>query len=524
MSENSSSKKTAGQRRAEMLEQIIAAKEVEFFLDERGAAYAYAPCGDHCEVISLKAGFGGWIRQQFYLQGRHVVSDRELKELLNGLDAAARYGGQKKVVRLHNRVAAHGDAIYVDLSDERWRAVKITKDGWSIESDYPVRFKRHIHQAPQVEPVEAKPGAFKQLWRCFPNMANEDYRILLEVFTVTAAIPGFPHPGLEILGTQGSGKSTLEKALRMLVDPSITQVTALPINLEEMVLQLYQNYMPVFDNVSKIPRWVSDALCRAITGDASTRRSLYSDEGALIHAYQRVVMLNGITIQLNRGDLQDRAILLHLEAMQDKDRKTEEQLWKEFEEMRPRLVGALYSTISRAMELYPSIKIEEPPRMADFAQWGEAVARALGYPEGRFLDAYRRNRAQASGIVLAQSPVAVSVLILMEGRERWQGTPTELLNELEGICTKHGLDMAEFPRSASHMSGQLNRLIPNLAAEGLRVESRRSGDRQIIITRVGRPDGVSLSPRKKEIEEEKGESSRKMPSTPSKDSVEESQP
>ena len=33
------------------------------------------------------------------------------------------------------------------------------------------------------------------------------------------------------------------------------------------------------------------------------------------------------------------------------------------------------------MQIKPTVKLNDLPRMADFAVWGEAIARAMGYKE-----------------------------------------------------------------------------------------------------------------------------------------------
>jgi hypothetical protein len=59
--------------------------------------------------------------------------------------------------------------------------------------------------------------------------------------------------------------------------------------------------------------------------------------------------------------------------------------------MRPQLLAFVFDTLAAAMELKPTLRLRDLPRMADFALWGEAIARALGYNELEFLNAYYEN-------------------------------------------------------------------------------------------------------------------------------------
>jgi hypothetical protein len=50
----------------------------------------------------------------------------------------------------------------------------------------------------------------------------------------------------------------------------------------------------VLDNISGIPDWLSDALCRAVTGDGMVRRRLYENDDLTVLAFRRVVALTSI--------------------------------------------------------------------------------------------------------------------------------------------------------------------------------------------------------------------------------------
>ena len=43
------------------------------------------------------------------------------------------------------------------------------------------------------------------------------------------------------------------------------------------------------------------------------------------------------------------------------------------------------------MAIRPAIRLSGRPRMADFAEWGCAIAEALGHSQNEFLDAYSDN-------------------------------------------------------------------------------------------------------------------------------------
>ena len=78
--------------------------------------------------------------------------------------------------------------------------------------------------------------------------------------------------------------------------------------------------------------------------------------------------------------------------------------------------------------------------MADFALWGCAIAESLGYPQQEFLAAFDQNVKVRNDEVLANNSVATVVLAFMEDREEWDGSPAELLRELEKLAESQRVD------------------------------------------------------------------------------------
>src|SRR5262249_26870331 len=103
-------------------------------------------------------------------------------------------------------------------------------------------------------------------------------------------------------------------------------------------------------------------------------------------------ILNGIEDIVCRSDLADRAIFITLEPMADERRRTERELWGEFEAMRPCILGALLDAAAHGLRGLSGIRLERPPRMADFALWATACETAF-WPPGTFLRAYNANRS-----------------------------------------------------------------------------------------------------------------------------------
>ena len=129
----------------------------------------------------------------------------------------------------------------------------------------------------------------------------------------------------------------------------------------------------MFDNQSTVPDWAADMACRLVTGEADSKRQLYTDDEDVIVELKRLVLWNGINIPTDRGDVLDRSLVVELKRIPDCERKTEEELWERFEEEHPKLLGALFVVLSKAIAVKPSLKLSRRPRLAD---WGSTLLRS----------------------------------------------------------------------------------------------------------------------------------------------------
>jgi hypothetical protein len=185
-----------------------------------------------------------------------------------------------------------------------------------------------------------------------------------------------PNPLLAISGEQGSAKTVLSKMLKALIDPNVAPVRALP--REERELMIAANNDPLaFDNLSDLPIWLSDALCRLASGGSFAVRQFYTDDDEILFQAARPLLVNSIEDVVSRADLADRGIFLTLALIREQHRRAESELWRDFEIARPRIVGALLDAAVHGVRTLPSVRLASLPRMADFALWATACGREL---------------------------------------------------------------------------------------------------------------------------------------------------
>jgi hypothetical protein len=365
--------------------------------------------------------------------------------------------------------------LYLDLLNHRWQVAEVSLTGWRVieSSECPVRFRRSGAMRPLPEPERG--GDIDELRR-FLNIAREADFVLVVAWVLGALRHDGPYPILAIGGEQGSSKSTAARILRALIDPNAAPLRSEPRDERDLHVSASNGWVLGFDNLSRVPEWLSDGLCRLATGGGFATRALYSNGDETVFDSTRPIVLTGIEDLATRSDLLDRSIVISLPRIRDDDRRTESDLWSAFEEARPRILGALLTAASRALLEEQRVRLTRLPRMADFAKWVHAAEPALGWHSGTFLAAYDGNRGAANATAIEASPVGAAVLKLLHSQRRFEGTASDLLAALDRDAEPRAREARSWPKSPRAMSSALRRLAPNLRVAGLEVEFDRATD------------------------------------------------
>jgi hypothetical protein len=245
---------------------------------------------------------------------------------------------RQEPAELHLRVAEHDGGLVLDLGDQTSRCVLITDAEWRVVDEPPVLFRRTALTGPLPEP-NPDGTLDDDLW---PQLnVTERYRPLVAAVLVAELMPRLPHPVVLLTGEQGTGKTTATARLASIIDPSPAQVRKQPRDVESWTTAAAGSWVVALDNLSSIPDWLSDALCRASTGDGDVRRRLYTDGDLHVIAFRRAPILNGIDVGAVRGDLADRLVHLALERIPDRRRRRDEVMAAEWQQAHPAALGAL---------------------------------------------------------------------------------------------------------------------------------------------------------------------------------------
>jgi hypothetical protein len=483
-----------GPKQADVL--VGLAQSAELFHTSDGTGFADLVINGHRETwpIRKNQGFRRWLVRSFFHATGGAPNSEALQSALNVIDARAHFDAPERVV--HLRVGGLDGRLYLDLCDECWRAIEMDAGGWRVIDNPRVRFRRAAGM--QALPMPVSGGSVETL-RAFLNVKTDADFVLAVSWLLAAFRDRGPYPVLVLSGEQGSAKSTFTAILRALIDPNTAPLRALSREDRELFIAANNGYVVAFDNVSGLRDWISDTLCRLATGGGFAVRQLYTDQDEVLFDACRPVILNGIEDVVARPDLADRALFLTLEPIPDDRRRSEAELWAEFEIERARILGALLDAVVGGLRRLPETHLPMLPRMADFALWATACELTLG-TAGSFWSAYCGNRDEAAEGVIEADPIAAAVRALMVKRTEWTGTASQLLQEFAEVVGEPTPKSKNWPDSPRSLAGRLRRAATFLRRAGIEISFAREGrgrTRIIHIAPTGRlwaPENAGTQP------------------------------
>lgn len=470
----------------------LAESRCELWHDGDGDCYASLDRGEpahreHWPIAS--SGFREWLAWLAHSVLDAAPSGDALKSVQNALSGKAKFDGDQHATAL--RITKDEAGYWLDLCDDSWRALLVTTAGWRIVDRPTVRFRRTKAMRPL--PVPLAGGNIDLLWQLV-NIPVED-RIFVLAWTLEALRAGTPFPVLELIGEQGSAKSTTQRVLRTFIDPNKAMLRPAPKTREDIFVSAGNNHVVSLENLSGLPPEYSDALCTIATGGGMAGRQLYTNgEENIIDAHNPVI-LNGIGAIITRPDLLDRALVICLPVIDA--RMTEAEHDALLQRHAPAIMGGLLDLFADSLADLPNVKIppDKLPRMADFAYLGEAMNWILDGEEFNFLNRYIAHRREATQRTIGASPVAAACIKYIDAGKSFLGPIGKLLFELEAFAGDH--ERGDYwPRSAKGMADSFRRVCQALRQLGIdaTIESKPRRDGVHCTLRPGSYEIVAVAP------------------------------
>jgi len=402
-----------------------------------------------------------------------TITERMLRKAIINIE-----GQDAERIELEQRLAKRNGTFYFDLSNIRGEVTKITPVGWEVEIPEKPLFMSIDHHLPAFVPeMTSNPLEwFNRLW----NYLNYDnnFTLLHKITFLYSFCPITPQPISIIHGEHGSAKSYFTKVWKRFVDPSVGENHTLKKD-KELTHILGASWFVPFDNVSGISQSQSDILCQASTGGTSAQRKLYTDGETYNQDLKSVVVINGINISPQQPDLLRRCVLFHFDHISASKRMSEQQIEEEIELIGTKVLGSIFTFISKAMTFVTKYKdMKNKPIMADFAIWGCALAEAIGERPEDFLHEYARNRAIQSEQVANADEFSMTVLDYLQELPFTDGTEAITKDELIKIVMSridNELVIRDkyFPKTKTAITRKMERLRPTLRELGYLFQDKR---------------------------------------------------
>lgn len=455
-----------------------------------GGAYVSFTSDGHVEHHAVRStAFRNWLlielSRQYSNKGRPAsANDNQIREALLSVEARARHS--RIVHSAAIRAVDHDCKIYLDLGRPDWSVAEISSQRWSVVARAPVPILRSRRAAPFPDP--ANPADLKPLRELLAHLDNDSF-VLIVAWCVAALLPYGPYPILLLTGEQGSGKSMLTRLVQRIADPVNGDPMQPPRSDRDLVAVAKGNRVLAFDNLSELSATLADSFCRLSTGSEFGGRALFTDHDTATFTASRPLVMNGIADLAVRGDLADRAIVIHLPPLPA--RVTERDWWARVEKVLPQAFASLLNAIREGLQ-----HLDETPtpnvRMADFARFVTAAETALGWSSGTFMAAYERSRKETNAALADGDSVVRAIRQFMADRSAWQGLMSDLYRELDAIDGANR--STDWPGAARWFGDRLRRAAPTLRSLGIEVRNRRQA-RGVVVTlsRIATPEAPTPS-------------------------------
>ncbi|MFG3214880.1 ATP-binding protein [Streptomyces tendae] len=413
-----------------------------------------------------------------FKDGVGVFNGTALKEALDLIEALALNETTQSV---HIRVAPGFDgATWLDLGRSDGQSVRIHPTGWDIRVPDPreVCWRRTQLTGELPLPEKNTDGKGIDLLFRLCNFVNAETECLAMAWLVGCLEPSVPVPAPFLTGPQGAGKSTAGRMLIRIVEGMSSDLRRAPKDEENLIAAVAAGWVTALDNLSHMTPDLSDAMCCIVTGAESVKRALFTDGDVFRARYRRPLLLTGIDVGVIRPDLAERLLPLRLER--PKVRRTEAELWAEYAQVLPVVLGSLLDLTVKVRAA--SAETPTDLRMADFAHLCAQLDTAMGLGA---LPAYRAGLDDLNDDVIEGDLLAQTVLAYaadMQPGEQQRMTSAEWLHLLTRLYS--GEDCRPLPKgwptTGKVLSDRLKRLQPTLAARGLNVDWGRTREARYI--------------------------------------------
>lgn len=403
------------------------------------------------------------LKKLYYNQFREVLSLQDVQSAVEIIEIIGTDNAEE--INVCKRVFNNGYQYAYELNREEGMAVWIEDGEVSIEKTSGIIFCHAANYANQIQPnLKIKSSKLLDYMKKHFNLESDGEIKLLTLYLVTSLWGlGISHPMLVLTGEKGASKSTTLRKLERLIDPKSSDLGGgIPKGSDGLEIRLANSYFVTLDNLSSLTRRVSDILAIAVTGGSVTKRALYKNTEEIVLDLKSVVAVNGVSLVAKESDLLDRSLIITLKRIGSDKIVTEEELWAEFEEDRPKILGACFKVLAAALNDTEEVQVKNKIRMADFHVACVKVGRVLGISEEEVSAILWENQRNVNQCTLDEDVVALCVIELMQGRKEYVNSMSGLRIDLLEIADRNEMPLTVIPQTPNHLTTRLNKAKSNL--------------------------------------------------------------
>lgn len=283
--------------------------------------------------------------------------------------------------------------------------------------------------------------------------------------------------------------ATVSKFIKALVDPKNTEepnANFLPKDIQQIAYAYRHNYLLAFDNLVKLNKTQSDFLCTVISGGDYEKRKLFTDGELYSIDLCQPVILNGIKNIVVQDDLINRSIIITLEKPASDNLEVndnDEEFVESFMRDRSIILGGIFDILVNALKNYKPNSVSKRPRMSAFYEWGYYICEAWqkGYGE-KFREEYWDLIRKQENIeyVDEELPHALVFLLNSKKEKRWEGTMSELVEELKEV--REDVIFEDIPLYPIPLSKKLKALEKLIKEQNIYIEWGKTKDNCTLVS------------------------------------------
>lgn len=260
---------------------------------------------------------GKYLVREYKNRFKTVASPQERNSTVNTIEADCAFA-PPAVLGVRTATSPSTGTQWIDLGREDGKVIKLTAEGWSVESkpDTDVFFRRTaaVKELPIATPC-ALGETFQALQsaRRFANIPDAQWPLVVG-WMVTHLINDDDHltPLAFFLGGSQSGKTTISVLTKFLTEGIIGKGSNTGARDGDLELSMSEERIKTLNNISTIPEELSELLCQVYEGLEVTGRKIYSTE-LVTMGINCSVIANGVTVGRMKEDLKTRVMALDID-------------------------------------------------------------------------------------------------------------------------------------------------------------------------------------------------------------------